>query len=156
MHRRFFLAATLSGGLLAVAPATALSDNNGQTLTFKELDKGATFKFIDNPPRARNPRRPRPGAGDEFVIGNPLASASGAKRGVLRAVCTFTTSKAALCVGTFALKEGTLAALVSTNNINSTTTTGIITGGTGPYAGARGTFNSVQTKTGSNDTVTLL
>ena len=162
MHRRFTLAAALSGALLVVAPATAQSDN-GQTLTFKEVNKGSTFKFIDNPPRAKNPRRPSVSAGDAFVVTTPLASNAGKHIGRLQATCTFTKgasspnkAASAICYGVFTFAQGQLDALVAMANTNSTTTTGGIIGGTGTYAGARGTLKSVQTKTGGNDTVTLL
>jgi len=45
--------------------------------------------------------------------------------------------------------------MVSSANLDAKTTRGVIIGGTGAYAGARGTFTSVTTKTGANDTVTL-
>ena len=161
MHRRFTLVAALCGALLVVAPATAQSDN-GQTLTFKELNKGSTFKFIDNPPRAKNPRRPSVSAGDAFVVTTPLASNAGKHIGRLQATCTFTKgasspnkAASAICYGVFSLKAGQLDALVSTTSLEQGVS-GAIIGGTGAYAGARGTFKSVTTKTGDNDTITLL
>jgi len=156
MDRRSCLAAAAVVAVLAAAPAAAQAP---RTITFKERDKGSTFKFIDNPPRAANPRRARPGLGDMFVISNPLVSDSGARRGTLRASCVITgasrRSTPALCYGVFSLKEGQLVAVVSTTNIDTKVTNGAIIGGTGAYAGARGTFRSTSTKTGADDTVTL-
>jgi hypothetical protein len=151
-RRSLTLAAALSGALgLAAAPAVAQAP---RTLTFKEADKGGTFKFVDNPPRGR-----RPSVGDVLVFTEPLVSASGARRGTLRATCTITGASVkavpAVCYGVFSLKEGQLAAVVSTANLDGKTTDGVIVGGTRAYAGARGTFHSTDTKSGSNDTVTL-
>jgi hypothetical protein len=155
-YRSVVVASVLTALGLAAAPAVAQAP---LTITFKETNKGSTFKFVDNPPRATNPNRPQPSAGDNFVISTRLVSASGAGRGRLRATCTLTGSSTkvtpAICYGVFALKEGQLAAIVSSANLNAKTTRGVIVGGTGPYAGARGTFTSVTTKTGANDTVTL-
>jgi hypothetical protein len=150
MSRRFAALGVAASVVLAATPAAAQAP--GRTLTFKERNKGATFKFIDNPPRAK---RGRPTAGDMFVFSNPVVSATGARRGTLRATCTFASTRAAVCYGAFSLKEGQLTAVVSTDNLDARTTRGAIVGGTGVYAGARGTFNSTTTKTGSDDTVTL-
>src|SRR5256885_16482301 len=152
MLRHAAVAAAAAAALLGAAPAVA--DESPTTLTFKETNKGSTFKFVDTPPRSR-PGHRGPSAGDVFVIQNPLVTATGARRGTLRATCTFASSRAAVCYGVFAFKEGQIAALVSTRNINQSTTTGIVIGGTGAYAGARGAFTSTTTKTGANDAITL-
>jgi len=100
--------------------------------------------------------------GDMFVLSNPLVDNSGKHIGHLRAECTIiqggkTAAKSAgICFGVFAMTNGTLDAMVTLANLDSTTTAGAIVGGTGSYAGARGDFVSHSTKTGANDTVTLL
>ena len=71
------------------APVLAQSSGGGQTLTFSELNKGSRFDYIDNAPRNKHNRRPVFSVGDEFVLANPLADASG-KVGELRALCTIT------------------------------------------------------------------
>jgi hypothetical protein len=151
-HRSVVLAASLTALGLAAAPADAQAP---RTITLKETNKGSTFKFVDNAPRAG-----RPGIGDALVFSEPLVGGSGARRGTLRATCTITggstKSTPALCYGVFSLKEGNLAAVVSTANLDAVTTNGIIVGGTGAYAGVRGTFRSKTTKSGSDDTFTLL
>jgi len=149
---RHLIVAVGAASALALAAVPAAAQAPGPTLRFKERNKGGTFKFIDNPPRAR---RGRPTAGDMFVFSNPLVSATGARRGTLRATCTFASTRAALCYGVFSLKEGQLVAIVSTNNLDARTTRGAIVGGTGVYEDARGALTSTTTKTGSDDTVTL-
>jgi hypothetical protein len=134
------------------APAAAHADT---TLTFKEVDKGSSFHVIDNPPKGTRTHHLSPG--DQFVIQNPLAGKAGKRIGTLRATCSMTTSKDSICYGVFSFANGTLDALVALPNTEkSTKTTGGIIGGTGVYAGARGSFVSKDTKTGGDDTVTLL
>jgi len=158
---RFRLGITVAAlALLAVAPAAAHANT---VITFKELNKGSTFHFIDNAPKAKNPRNPSISMGDQFVFVNPLANDKGEHAGKLRATCTFTKSarsfeKAAsvICYGVFSFFNGSIDAMVTIGNLNNKTTHGGIVGGTGAYAGANGTLKSVTTKSGSNDTITLL
>jgi hypothetical protein len=154
-HRAAVIAASLAVAGLAATPAIA---QGPVTLTFKETNKGSTFRFIDNPPRSTKAHR-GPSVGDNLVFSNPLVSAAGARRGTLRASCTITGSSEkvtpAICYGVYSLKEGQLVAVVSTDDLNAKTTVGTIVGGNRAYAGARGTFSSTQTKTGADDTVTL-
>jgi hypothetical protein len=158
--------ALAAAGLTAAAVATpvlAQSSGGGQTLTFRELDKGSRFQYIDNAPRNKSRRRPVFSVGDQFVLGNPLADASG-KIGELRATCTLTKKAPAsnagvnqghpFCEGAFVLKAGTV--FVETVDSGAKSTNGAVVGGTGAYVGARGTFTSTNTKTGANDVVNLL
>lgn len=157
--RPVVLAASL-GALALAAPAVA---NAKTVISFKEIDKGSTFTFVDNAPKAANPRRPTISAGDLFVISIPLQNTRGESAGTLRAQCTFTKGTKnpnrggeAVCYGVFSFTNGTIDVLVGTRDINSTKTTGGVVGGTGAYAGARGTFTSVTGKTSNSDTITLL
>ena len=163
MSNRFAaLAAAAVAAAVVAAPVLADTSSDGHTLTFHELNKGSRFNFIDNPPRNPHNKRPVFSVGDQFALANPLADSSG-KIGELRAVCTMTKKAAAtdntnvghpFCTGAFVLKSGTL--FVETADAGGTKTTGAVVGGTGSYVGARGTFTSASTRTGANDTVTLL
>jgi hypothetical protein len=164
MSPRFTALAAAGIAAAAVAtPVLAHSSAAGSTLTFREVDKGSRFGYVDNPPRNKPHRRPVFSVGDQFVFASPLADASG-KIGELRATCTITKRAPAtdtglakghpLCTGAFVLKAGTL--FVNTVEVGAKTTTGAVVGGTGAYVGARGTFTSTNTKTGSNDVVNLL
>ena len=51
--------------------------------------------------------------------------------------------------------QGTLT-VQAMNSPGVATTTGAVTGGTGAYANARGTFTSVEGRSGSTDTITLV
>jgi hypothetical protein len=158
--------ALAAAGLTAAAvaaPVLAQSSVGGQTLTFRELNKGSRFQYIDNAPRNKHNRRPVFSVGDQLVLANPLADASG-KIGELRALCTITKKAPAsdaglnagrpFCTGGFVLKTGTV--FVETTDAGTRTTEGAVVGGTGAYVGARGTFTSTTTKSGSNDVVNLL
>ena len=157
MHVRLVVAAL---AVLAVAPATARANT---IITFKELNKGSTFQFIDHAPKAKNARNPSISMGDQFVFVNPLANDKGEHAGRLRATCTFTENAssfakgpATICYGVFSFFNGSIDAMVAISNLNAKTTNGGIVGGTGAYAGAHGTLKSVSTKSGSSDTITLL
>jgi hypothetical protein len=167
-HRPAAFAALATAGLTSVAvaaPVLAQSGGSGQTITFRELNKGSRFGYIDNPPRnTRHQRRPVFSIGDQFVFANPLSDASG-NIGELRAICTLTKRASApngnainpahpFCTGAFVTTKGTL--FVETVDSGDKATEGAVVGGTGAYVGARGTFTSAPTKTGANDVVTLL
>lgn len=145
-------------GVLA-SPVLAQTGGGAQTIAFRELNKGSRFAFVDNPPLNKPHRRPTFSVGDELVLAYPLADAKG-RASELRARCTITHNAPSLskghplCVGAFVLGDGAL--FVETVDTSPKVTRGVVTGGTGAYAGARGTFTSTTTKTGSNDVVTLL
>jgi hypothetical protein len=146
--------ATYLAALVMAGPASAAPT----VLHFEETEKGATFAFIDNPPTAKK-RHGFPtkiSAGDMIVLYNPLLE-GGKKIGHLSASCVATKNTAKFdaagfnCTGTFVLPGGTLIAAAT---IGGNTTEGAITGGTGKYAGARGTFTTKEVK-GPNSPVTV-
>jgi hypothetical protein len=161
--RALALAAAALAAAAVAAPVLAQSSAGGQTLTFRVLNKGSHFHYVDNPPRNNNPhRRPVFSVGDGFVLASPLADNSGTI-GELRVTCTVTKKASAtnslnpghpLCTGAFDTKNGTLFA--ETVDSGAKRTNGAIVGGTGAYAGARGTFTGTTAKTGETDTVNLL
>jgi hypothetical protein len=158
--------ALAAAGLTAAAVATpvlAQSGGGGKTITFHELNKGSRFGYVDNPPRNKPHRRPVFSIGDQFVLANPLAGTNG-RIGELRATCALTkrapatdngfTAAHPFCTGAFILKDGAL--FVQAVDAGGDVTSGAVVGGTGLYAGARGTFTSATTKSGANDEVDLL
>jgi len=135
------------------------------TLTFQEPEKGSTFRYIDNPPHAAT-KHGFPtsiSAGDEIVITNPLKQGS-KTIGKLRARCTSTANVKKIndnafvnahfiCEGVFTFGNSMLfgnAAIIKGG------TEGVITGGTGKYAGARGTFVSKESKGSSTTTISFI
>lgn len=162
--RGLFLCAV---GLLAVAlvGAAVASAATTTTITFKEPEKGSTFTYVDVAPTAPKkhgfPTAISPG--DQLVLTNPLTE-GGKTIGKLRARCTATaavgktTSMAFvqahfICEGVFTLPGGSLYGNAS---IVKSGTEGVVTGGTGKYAGARGTISTKEGKGGNTTTITLL
>jgi hypothetical protein len=157
------LAVLVVAGAAVAIPALSASGQVAQTISFKEVDKGSTFSYVDNPPANKHNKKPVFSAGDEFVFTSPITDDKG-KAGELRAKCTaehkapgndagFNQSHP-LCSGAFVLRDGTLFVSVAAGD--NKVTHGAVDGGTGAYANARGTFTSTQTKTGSDDIVTLV
>lgn len=130
----------------------------GTTLTFKELEKGATFKHVRNT-KTRNQRSNL--MGDLIIFTNPVTDSAGKIVGRQHVQCVTTAGasnfeKSKLtCSGVMALAQGTLT-LQAISSPGVATTTGAVTGGTGAYANARGTFTSVEGRSGSTDTITLV
>lgn len=161
MHRslRLLPALALPGIALAVlvGPGASAQDGATRTLTLKELDKGSTFTHVRNTKGAPSRSNMQ---GDVIAFVNPMADPSGQLVGKLHVSCVTTVGarnflKSVIdCAGAIVLRDGTLT-LQTVVSLDSDTTTGAITGGTGAYAGARGVVVSKQTDVGSDDTITL-
>jgi len=149
-------AAVLAAGGSAQAPVA-------RTLTFTETDRGSTFRVVDNPPRSRRARQGFPtrvSAGDTIVISQRLVQGSGPATGTIHVSCTATTGRAQrfdravfVCHATTTLPDGTIA-LEAALRFGDQGVTAAVTGGTGAYEGARGTFTSAGNP--SVDTFRLL
>ncbi len=149
------VAALATGGVLAVSGGAEAPA--GQTIAV--VEKGGTEKFVDVAPRAK--REFDPSSGDAFLFSSPLYNAANKRVGTLDVRCDFTKggrTGRGICAGVFDLAGGDL--LLSARLTISGSVTGAIVGGTGDYAGARGTFTSVDRPGGDNapsdDTITLL
>ena len=135
--------AVLAVGGVAFAASSGAQAPGAQTLVLKE--KEGQFAFIDQKPRSK---KGRASLGDEIVISNPLFDAANKRVGDLQAVCT--TVKAGredkasyVCHGVAHLNTGDILLQAHLKEqIGSVVVSGAITGGTGPYANARGTFTS--------------
>jgi hypothetical protein len=159
--RRFVVAgAAAATSLCLAAPAMAQAPTG--TLTFHEPASGGTFSIVDNAPKSRtHGERTRFSTKDALVFTSPLQDASGKRAGTLKVICwitspgTFASAKSE-CFGKFQLANGSIFAYVPSQSFASSTTDGTVIGGTGTYAGAKGTFHSVQHNNDtSDDTITL-
>jgi len=145
------LAVTAGSGASAQAPTT-------RTLSFVELERGSTFTHVRN---TRTRSAQSNSAGDLIVFTNPLADSSGNVVGRLHVQCVTTTGardfrrSVLTCTGVGVLRDGTLA-LQASVRAGARTTTGAVTGGSGAYAGARGTFVSKERRRGGSDTTITL
>ena len=127
-------------------------------ITERESDD---FSFSDNPPRTklgnRGPEKLSPG--DVIGFRSDLIRA-GKDVGDLFAQCTAISGDSfenlgGECASVYNLPEGSLSAQVGGKPLfGGKTTTGIITGGAGDYAGASGTFYSPNEE--GKDTVTTI
>jgi hypothetical protein len=131
-----------------------------RTISLVETERGSQFGFVDNPPKIKNRRRAIISPGDYFVFSAPLRTPAGARSGKLHVQCVATTRGREnrveqLCNGVFKLPDGQIS-IVAVVSGDPDVVGGIVTGGDGAYAGARGTFQSDTTRTGANDTISLL
>lgn len=133
------------------------------TLKFIEPERGSTFEFVDVPPQAATKHGIDISPGDELVTTN-LLTQDGKRIGKLRATCTATantktsnpnaiTNAHFVCQGVYFFGKSTLYASAA---IVKGGTEGVITGGTGDYAGARGTFVAKNIKGGSSTTISFI
>ena len=163
MQRSLPALAVLAAGVAAAIPLTSASAQSPgvRTINLIEHNKGSTEGIVDNPPKMmKNRRRPVFSVGDVFAGSAPVFDATDRTRlGRVHIQCTVTKGGSerradALCTGVYRLRDGqiSIAATVHGNAPAS----GAVTGGDGAYAGARGTFRSHNTRTGANDTITLL
>jgi hypothetical protein len=139
-------AAIVSAAILAVAGSAQVP--GPRTLTFNEVNKGSTFGFVDNPPRS--PRLhgfpTRASVGDSIALSQPLADQAGRPAGTLHVSCTTTRPgrfdrAAFVCDAVARLRDGNIA-LEAALRFADIQVTAAVTGGTGAYNGARGTFTS--------------
>ena len=124
-----------------------------RTLVFKETE--GQGRFLDEKPLRKG------SIGDRFAFSNKLFDAAGKRVGDLQAVCTVTkvigkNKLGQMCQGAARLSDGDLLleAAFTDNDSGPVDVKGAITGGTGAYANARGTFTSAGAEV-STDTFTF-
>jgi hypothetical protein len=139
MFRPAILAIPLAVAACASA-GVALADADGPATPASAPPSGelqivlrpAAFHFADLPPKRSGDGPPSPG--DASIITYRVADASGAKLGRAQFVCVAVDRRGRheQCSGTIALPDGQLATQGDAENV-------AIVGGSGAYAGARGT-----------------
>jgi hypothetical protein len=143
-----------------LAAGSGAQPPTGRTITLVTKERDSRGAFVDAAPRVRNPRRPAASIGDAYVFTQTVYDAAGTARvGTLSATCTFPRrarnpeGAPMLCHGVYHLQDGDVvgAGLLSGNPGRIA-----ITGGTGAYAGARGTLTTTESRTGSTDVIELL
>ena len=140
------VAAAVVAATVAVGGASAAQDPAGTTLTFQESDKGARFSIADVPPKSRGKGEPVLSIGDNFTFSNPLLR-NGQRAGTSYNHCVVTqpgpiSRHGALCAAVLALPDGNLFGQAVTTRDGGERVVAAVTGGTGAYAGARGTATS--------------
>jgi hypothetical protein len=122
-----------------------------QTLSFTERQNDGSIYFADNPPKSApsNGDEPTLSNGDQLTFTADMIDGSGEDVGDLDASCIVTATTTgsfddsrAQCVGTATIPGGTLTLTVGGKSFGAGTTRGAVTGGTGDYVGATGSFTS--------------
>jgi hypothetical protein len=151
------LAALIIGSAGGQAP-------QGRTIVLTELPKTASFGFVDNPPKTKltaegEPRRFSPGDSETFSI--PVADQQGKRVGRFDGQCVVVRlggprNHEEYCAGAYRLQDGVIS--IATALIGDTGNySAAVSGGTGAYAGTRGTLESVTSNSGqTTDTLRLL
>ncbi len=158
------VAVLISAAVVATVVAGIVTSSGGAQepgeRTFKIIEgSGGTFGFVDNAPKVRTPRRPRLSAGDAFVFTTPLFTEANRRTGTLHVNCVVTRGgterrAASQCNGTFALRDGTLAASALLEGDDAVIS---VVGGTGAYEGARGSITDRDLpRNRTEDTIHLL
>ena len=164
MKTRTILALLTCAAMTAALTACGDSDDGGklEKKSFKITERESDdFGFSDNKPTTKfgehGPEKLSPG--DEIAFRSDLIRA-GKDVGDLLAQCTVISGDSFMnaggnCTGVYELREGSLSAQVAGKRLfGANTTTGTITGGTGDYLGASGTFSSPNNE--DEDTVTTV
>ena len=165
MRSRAVIAAAIGAAILVAAALFAASGTaqapGSRTLTFTEGERRSTFKIVDNEPRSPGPteRTFRVSAGDFFVFTNPMIDGDGQRAGTFRGTCFATRGGRLeraffLCHAVAKLRNGDIAIEAATRLADLLRAP--ITGGTGLYNGARGTFTSGEQGRRIIDTFALL
>lgn len=136
----------LTGQSAAQAPA-------GTTIVLQDVEAGARFAIDDNAPKSRGKGEPKLSLGDRLTFTNPVLR-DGKPAGSVANHCVVTqpariSRHGSMCEAALILPEGTLYAHAITTKGGPDTVVGAVTGGTGEYAGARGTSTS------QNGTITV-
>jgi hypothetical protein len=144
MFRRSLLVVPLAVAACATAGVALAADSPSATQpgarasgpptgTLHVMLQSHSFRFVDLPPKRAGDGPPSPG--DESIVTYRVYDASGAKRlGRAQFVCVATDrrGKHEQCSGTIALRDGQIATQGDAGNV-------AVVGGSGAYAGARGT-----------------
>jgi hypothetical protein len=163
-----------TGGLIAATAVIAVAASTGgnaqtagsRTVTFFEDGSSGTFAFIDNRPHspAANPDSPKArfSLGDQAVFSERLLDRAGGKA-VGRVFATQTVVAGSrfprvtnLIHAVFRLQDGQIVIDAAVDARHPEKVRAAVTGGTGAYEGARGTFTTSPGKTGNTDQIVLL
>lgn len=161
---RYGMAPLVAAGAVLALSLSACGGGGGtlieKTLTFTEKDT-MSVGFLDNSPKAKQgPRGPQSLSNADQLTRSFLVLDSAKKTvGTVDSSCIVTTvgtvtfeQASAVCQGTFTLPGGQLfVSLGGKPFAPGPTTRGAVTGGTGRYEGAIGSFSSVA-PTNSRDT----
>jgi hypothetical protein len=113
------------------------------TLELMQRDRETRSRLIDVPPRQGE--RDRPTIGDAFLVTGSVRDAAGSRVGRLQAHFLVTSRLDAQVSGTFMLDDGRI--VIGGATVGTDSGEFAVLGGTGRYAGARGTLEVIEGKT---------
>jgi hypothetical protein len=164
-RRAIAVFATAVAALALAVPAGVAQAPGATTLTFFEPDAGSTFTIVDNAPKSptQNPqsRRYRFSPGDTLTFSSPLLDRQGGTRqGTLYAHAVVVSGKTfasirLLATGSYVLNDGSQIEIEGVVALSGPSRFAIV-GGSGRYAGARGSVASTSSANSSTDVLTLL
>jgi hypothetical protein len=130
-----------SAGIYVHSASASAAESPQRASTMTLLQRDGHLTFIDVGPQGGETKPPS--RGDQYVLSNRLIDPSTKKRvGTVHIVCTTTVPgkrAIALCDHVFDLPDGTVTAQ-SVAPLSKARETMALTGGTGDYAGVRGTI----------------
>ena len=131
-------------GALALSPTSAAAKSHDRTITIKVRSQIDQAQLVDNAPAGDS-------AGDVLVFTERLFDLNGKRIGSDAASCVRLFDVTSLCTGTYTLPGGrVMVQLVQPGPTG--TYDQAITGGTGRFAGARGTVRVAQQSNGDRFT----
>jgi hypothetical protein len=156
-------AAVLSAALAVAVVGIAVVSSNAQqpgpptgTLDLVQRGRESTFRHIDHPPRGGGPQAPSPG--DVAIIGGTLRDTSNRRVGKLHVTFMRLKGRRKAHVdqvnATFDLKGGQI--VMGGVDHGRRTLVVAITGGTGSYAGARGSMRVTQMRREAHFRITFI
>jgi hypothetical protein len=145
MKRRTIALAT--AGALALSAGPAAAKGHDHSVTIKFSSKVDQARVVDNAPTGDSP-------GDIVVFTEKLFNSRGKQIGSDAATCVRLFDPTSLCTGVYKLRGGQVMVQLVQPGPTGTYDQGV-TGGTGRFAGARGTVTVHQNPSGDRFTMKL-
>jgi hypothetical protein len=139
--------ALVAAGALAVPAAPAAAKGHGHTITIKARSKLDQATGVDNAPTGPSP-------GDMLIFTEKLFNSRGKQIGSDAATCVSLFDGTALCNGTYKLPGGRVFVQLLQPGPTGTYDQAVV-GGTGRFAGVRGTVTVAQSASGDRFTFKL-
>jgi hypothetical protein len=168
MQRRVLLivVALVAAVLVVVVPSGSAQAPGPKTITLFEPDESGTFRIVDNKPKSpvKNPESPkyRFSPGDQLILTNRvLDKRGGTSQGNIYVHATVLKGKTfanakLIADAAIVFKDGSQIELAGGFSFAEGGNVRVaVTGGTGTYDGASGSFVSTEGPDGSQDTITL-
>jgi hypothetical protein len=151
MHRTAVITSLAAAGLVAVTSAASVSATGGgpQRIVLHARSELEHAQAVDSAPAGRS-------AGDRLIFTEKLLDARGRRIGHDAADCVALFDQRSQCTGTYVFKRGqVMVQLIQPKLTGSADYRQAITGGTGRYAGAKGTVAVRQRASGDRFTFHL-